>query len=68
VKTTVIGVVGGKKSGKTTTIEILTRGLTKRGYTVAVAKHISETNFTLDTEGKDTWRFVQAGAKTVVAA
>jgi molybdopterin-guanine dinucleotide biosynthesis protein B len=65
---TVIGVVGGKKSGKTTTIEILTRELTKRGYKIAVAKHIPEPNFTLDTEGKDTWRFVQSGAKTVVAA
>jgi molybdopterin-guanine dinucleotide biosynthesis protein B len=68
LKATVIGVVGGKKSGKTTTIEILTRELTKRGYKIAVAKHIPEPNFTLDTEGKDTWRFVQSGAKTVVAA
>jgi molybdopterin-guanine dinucleotide biosynthesis protein B len=68
LKATVIGVVGGKKSGKTTTIEILTRELTKRGYEVAVAKHIPEANFTLDTKGKDTWRFVQSGAKTIVAA
>ena len=68
MKATVIGVVGGKKSGKTTTIEILTRELTKRGYRIAVAKHIPELNFTLDTKGKDTWRFVQSGAKTVVAA
>jgi len=68
LRTTVIGVVGGKKSGKTTTIEILTRELTKRGYKIAVAKHIPESNFTLDTEGKDTWRFVRSGAKTVVAA
>jgi molybdopterin-guanine dinucleotide biosynthesis protein B len=65
---TIIGVVGGKKSGKTTTIEILTRELNKRGYKVAVAKHIPESNFTIDTEGKDTWRYVQSGAKTVVAA
>jgi molybdopterin-guanine dinucleotide biosynthesis protein B len=68
LKATVIGVVGGKKSGKTTTIEILTRELTQRGHRVAVAKHIPDTNFSLDTEGKDTWRFVQAGARTVVAA
>ena len=67
MKATAIGIVGGKKSGKTTTIEILTRELTKRGYKVAVAKHIPESNFTLDTEGKDTWRFAQSGAKTVVA-
>ena len=67
-RATVIGVVGGKKSGKTTVIEILTRELTKRGYKIAVAKHIPEPNFTIDTEGKDTWRYAQAGAKTVVAA
>lgn len=68
MKPTVFGVVGGKKSGKTTTIEILTRELSKRGYKIAVAKHIPETNFTIDTEGKDTWRYAQAGAQTIVAA
>jgi molybdopterin-guanine dinucleotide biosynthesis protein B len=60
-------VVGGKKSGKTTTIEALTAKLTERGYSVAAVKHISEKNFTIDTEEKDTWRFAQAGAKTIVA-
>ena len=65
---TIIGVVGGKKSGKTTTIEILTKELSGKGYKVAVAKHIPDLNFTIDTEGKDTWRYVQSGAKTVVAA
>jgi len=68
LKSIVIGVVGGKKAGKTTTIEVLTRELTKRGYKIAVAKHIPEPDFTIDTEGKDTWRFAQSGAKTVVAA
>jgi molybdopterin-guanine dinucleotide biosynthesis protein MobB len=68
LKTVIVGVVGGKKSGKTTTIEVLTRELSKRGYQVAVAKHIPEANFTIDTKGKDTWRFAQAGAKTVIAA
>jgi molybdopterin-guanine dinucleotide biosynthesis protein MobB len=62
----VIAVVGTKKSGKTTTIENLTRELTKRGYTVAAIKHINE-DFVIDTPGKDTWRYEQAGAKTIVA-
>jgi len=62
-----IAVVGTKKSGKTTTIENLTRELTKRGYKVAAIKHINEPNFTVDTPGKDTWRYQQAGAKTIVA-
>jgi len=67
LKTTVIAVVGSKSSGKTTTIEALTRELTKRGYKVAAIKHISEVNFTIDTKDKDTWRFAQAGAKTIIS-
>ena len=67
LKTRVVGVVGGKKSGKTTTIEILTRELTSRGFRIAVGKHIPDAGFTIDTSGKDTWRYVQSGAKTVVA-
>ena len=68
MRATVVAVVGGKKSGKTTTIEILTKELTKRGYKIAAAKHVSESNFTIDTVGKDTWRYTQSGAKIVVAA
>ena len=63
----VVAVVGSKKSGKTTVIEILTRELTKRGYRVATVKHVPELNFTIDAEGKDTWRFARSGAKTIVA-
>ncbi|MCJ7719332.1 molybdopterin-guanine dinucleotide biosynthesis protein B [Candidatus Bathyarchaeota archaeon] len=66
MKATVIAVVGGKKSGKTTTIEALTRGLAKRGFRVAAVKHIPEPDFTIDTEGKDTWRYAQAGARTII--
>ncbi|MBE0519623.1 molybdopterin-guanine dinucleotide biosynthesis protein B [Candidatus Bathyarchaeota archaeon] len=67
MKTTVIAVVGSKSSGKTTTIEVLAEQLAKRGYRIAVVKHIPESNFTIDTEGKDTWRFAQSGAKTIVS-
>jgi len=63
----VIAVVGSKSSGKTTTIEALTRELTKRGYKIAVVKHIPEPDFTIDTKGKDTWRFAQSGAKTIIS-
>ena len=63
----VVAVVGGKKSGKTTTIELLIRELTGRGYRVAAVKHIPEPNFSIDEEGKDTWKFAQAGAVTIVA-
>jgi molybdopterin-guanine dinucleotide biosynthesis protein B len=67
MQTTVIAVVGSKSSGKTTTIEILTQELTKRGYKIAAIKHIPEKNFTIDTKSKDTWRFAESGAKTVIS-
>jgi len=67
LKAKVIAVVGSKSSGKTKTIEILTKELTKRGYKIAAIKHIPELNFTIDTKGKDTWRFARAGAKTIIS-
>ena len=63
-----IAVVGTKRSGKTKTIEALVRGLTSKGYRVATAKHVPEQDFTIDTQGKDTWRYAQAGAGIVVLA
>jgi molybdopterin-guanine dinucleotide biosynthesis protein MobB len=63
----VIAVVGGKKSGKTTAIEFLIKELAGRGYRIAAVKHIPEPNFTIDEEGKDTWKYAQAGAATIVA-
>jgi molybdopterin-guanine dinucleotide biosynthesis protein B len=63
----VIAVVGGKKSGKTITIEILTKELAQRGYKIGAVKHIPEPDFTIDTKGKDTWKFARSGAKIVVA-
>jgi molybdopterin-guanine dinucleotide biosynthesis protein B len=62
-----VAVVGSSKSGKTTAIEVLIQGLTKQGYTVASAKRIPEPKFTIDTEGKDTWRHAKAGANTVLS-
>lgn len=67
MKTIVIAVVGSKNCGKTKAIEALTKELIKRGCRVAAVKHIPEPNFTIDTEGKDTWRFAKAGAKTIVS-
>jgi molybdopterin-guanine dinucleotide biosynthesis protein B len=63
----IVAVVGSSESGKTTAVEALIRGLSKRGYTVASAKHIPETEFTIDTEGKDTWRHAKAGASAVLS-
>ncbi|MCJ7430280.1 molybdopterin-guanine dinucleotide biosynthesis protein B [Candidatus Bathyarchaeota archaeon] len=66
MRTSVIAVVGSKRSGKTTTVEALVKELSSRGYRIATVKHISEQNFTMDTKGKDTWRYAQAGARTII--
>ncbi len=64
----VVAVVGTSGSGKTATIEYLTYNLTKLGFQVGVAKHIHREGFTIDTEGKDTWKHAKAGAKIVIGA
>lgn len=63
----IVAVVGSRKSGKTTTVETLVRGLTEKGYKVATVKHIPESDFTIDTKGKDTWRHAKAGAHTILS-
>ncbi len=68
MKPKVISIIGTKKSGKTTTAENLISELTRRGYRVAAIKHVPEKeNFTIDTPGKDTYRYAQHGAKTIIA-
>jgi molybdopterin-guanine dinucleotide biosynthesis protein B len=62
----IIAVVGSRKSGKTTTVEAITKELTGRNYRVATVKHINEPNFTINPEGKDTWRHAEAGAHITV--
>jgi molybdopterin-guanine dinucleotide biosynthesis protein B len=62
-----VAVVGSSESGKTTAIEALIKRFTKQGYTIASAKRIPEPKFTIDTEGKDTWRHANAGATTVLS-
>lgn len=63
----IVAVVGNKNSGKTMIIESLIRKFSRKGYRIAAVKHIPEPNFTIDSEGKDTWRFRKAGALKVVS-
>ena len=60
----VVSIVGQGKSGKTTLIEKLIPELKSRGYRVATVKHTHQ-NLELDTPGKDSWRYAQAGSDAV---
>ena len=53
--------VGHSGSGKTTLIEHMLRELSGRGLQVATIKHAHH-KVVLDTPGKDSWRYKQAGA------
>jgi molybdopterin-guanine dinucleotide biosynthesis protein MobB len=62
----IVAVVGTHNSGKTTTLEYLISNLTKEGFTVGTIKHIHH-EFSIDKEGTNTWRHMQAGSKITVA-
>ena len=63
----VVCVIGKKKSGKTTTVVGLVRELVSRGREVVTVKHGH--GFTVDHEGRDSWRHRhEGGAQRVVMA
>ena len=63
----IVAAVGRSGSGKTVTLEYLISRFSAEGYNVGVIKHIHHEGFTIDTEGKNTWRYAQAGAKAIAA-
>jgi molybdopterin-guanine dinucleotide biosynthesis protein B len=58
------GIVGWKNSGKTTLIAKLIANFAARGLEVAAVKHAHHA-FDIDHEGKDSFLYRQAGARTV---
>lgn len=62
----VITVTGWSNSGKTTFFTKVVEVLTKAGHNVGVIKHHGHKATTVDQEGKDTWKYEQAGANPVV--
>ena len=60
----IISFVGFSGSGKTTFIEQLIKEIKRRGFSVAVIKHDAH-RFQMDKEGKDTYRFYEAGSDCV---
>lgn len=62
----VITVTGWSNSGKTTFLTQVVQVLTGAGVSVGVIKHHGHKATTVDQEGKDTWKYAQAGANPVV--
>ncbi|MDO9537722.1 MAG: molybdopterin-guanine dinucleotide biosynthesis protein B [Thermoplasmata archaeon] len=63
----IVSLIGLKKSGKTTCVEALVREFKARGKKVGTVKSMVSSKFTIDTEGKDTWRHQEAGADFVIS-
>jgi molybdopterin-guanine dinucleotide biosynthesis protein B len=63
----ILCVTGKSGSGKTTVIEQIIKELNLRGFSVGTVKDIHVEGFSIDTEGKNTWRHRQAGALTTCA-
>lgn len=63
----VISFIGRSGVGKTTLIENIIPELKAKGHRVAVIKHTPH-GFDMDTKGKDSWRFSQAGADIVAVS
>ena len=61
----IIGFAAYSGTGKTTLITQILRELKKEGFRVAVIKHDAH-QFEIDREGKDSWRFSQAGAAVTI--
>jgi molybdopterin-guanine dinucleotide biosynthesis protein B len=63
----IISIVGLKKSGKTSVVEAVVKGLVSRGYRVGTIKSMMHAAVSLDVQGKDTFRHRAAGADFVYA-
>ena len=61
----VVSVVAKSGTGKTTLLEKLIAELKRRGYRVGAVKHDAH-SFSIDHEGKDSWRLTAAGADTTL--
>jgi len=67
MKRAAIAFTGPSNSGKTTLIEKIARRLIPE-YKVAIVKHDPKDKAVFDTEGKDSYKFSQTGAETVVVS
>jgi molybdopterin-guanine dinucleotide biosynthesis protein B len=61
----IFGFYGLSNSGKTHAMTTLIHNLTSKGYRIAAVK-FTDKSLSLDTRGKDTWKYKEAGASLVV--
>ncbi|KIH75533.1 molybdopterin guanine dinucleotide biosynthesis accessory protein MobB [Geoalkalibacter ferrihydriticus] len=61
----VVSIVAKSGTGKTTLLEKLIVEMKSRGYRIGAIKHDAH-SFSIDHEGKDSWRLTQAGADTML--
>ena len=61
----IICIVGKSKIGKSGLMEGLIKELKSRGLRVGALKYHKHGDFEIDIEGKDTWKYANAGADTV---
>ncbi|NPV29613.1 MAG: molybdopterin-guanine dinucleotide biosynthesis protein B [Firmicutes bacterium] len=61
----VVSIVGFSSTGKTRLVRKLIEVLKNRGYRVAAIKHAAH-GYDLDSTGKDSWHYYQAGADQVL--
>lgn len=61
----VVSIVAKSGTGKTTLLEKLIAELKSRGYRIGAVKHDAH-SFSIDHEGKDSWRLTRAGADTML--
>ncbi len=62
-----IGIIGYHHTGKTTLATALISELTRRGFKVASIKDIHNEAYRADSEGTNSWKHAQAGARQVFA-
>jgi molybdopterin-guanine dinucleotide biosynthesis protein MobB len=62
-----ISFLGYSGAGKTTSLCVTAKALLDRGLKVGAVKHIHKGGFTVDTVGKDTWKYGNAGISMVVS-
>ncbi|WP_339060976.1 molybdopterin-guanine dinucleotide biosynthesis protein B [Tepidibacillus marianensis] len=65
VQIPIVSFVGFSGSGKTTLLTKVILAFKEKGYRVATIKHDAH-RFQMDIEGKDTWKYAQAGSDIVL--